>query len=132
MSSRKEKGFTLIELLVVVTIIGILAAAAIPKLMKAMDKARVGRCQADIEAVKSASLMYNMDKGYYPPNTGALTTEFLDNIPMGGAGDADVAYATGAGGAYTITCKVNKSSPACYAYFESSKGEVLTGGSNCP
>lgn len=133
MTRQKQKGFTLIELLVVVTIIGILAAAAIPKLMKAMDKARLGRCNADIAAVKSAALMYNMDKGFYPPNVSALTTEFLDAEPKGGANEAAaVSFVTGAGGVYTITCKVNKSSPACYAYFQSTAGEVLTGGSNCP
>jgi len=130
MKRQEQKGFTLIELLVVVTIIGILAAAAIPKLMKAMDKARLGRCNADIAAVKSASLMYNMDKGYYPGTVGGLTTEFLDNEPKGGANEAGATTYSQSGGNYTITCKVNKN--GCFAYFQSSAGEVLTGGTNCP
>ena len=70
---QKQKGFTLIELLVVVTIIGILAAAAIPKLLKAMDKARVGRCNADMAAEKSAASMYYMDTTYYPGTQDGLT-----------------------------------------------------------
>lgn len=130
MLHERQKGFTLIELLVVVTIIGILAAAAIPKLMKAMDKARLGRCNADIAAVKSAALMYNMDKGYYPASVTGMTTEFLDNEPKGGANEASAVLFTQSGGNYTISCKVNKS--GCWSYFISTAGEVVTGGTNCP
>ncbi len=49
-----ERGFTLIELLVVVAIIGILAAAAIPQVMGAICKARVGRVQSDLRTVRTA------------------------------------------------------------------------------
>ena len=109
MLRNEQKGFTLIELLVVVTIIGILAAAAIPKLMKAMDKARVGRCNADIAAVKSAAMMYNMDKGYYPGTVLGLTTEYLDAEPKGGVNKAGAVTFTPSSGNYTITCKSTES-----------------------
>lgn len=127
MIHNKQKGFTLIELLVVVTIIGILAAAAIPKLMKAMDKARVGRCNADIAAVKSAAMMYNMQYGYFPTTVYGLTTEFLDVPPKGGTSTGTVLFAS-ATNDYTVTCQATVS---CYAYFLSTKGEVTTTGS-CP
>ena len=128
MIRMKEKGFTLIELLVVVTIIGILAAAAIPKLMKAMNKARVGRCNADVAAVKSASMMYNMQWGYYPTNEGGLTTEFLDVVPKGGVTGGTVLFKASLT-EYTITCKAT--TDGCFANFQSTAGEIATSGT-CP
>lgn len=130
---KGQKGFTLIELLVVVTIIGILAAAAIPKLMKAMDKARLGRCNSDIAAVKSAAMMYSMDKGYYPSAAGGLTTEYISTVPEGGAASGPalvVTWATTASTEYAITCPVTKS--GCMAMFSSTAGTVTTSGGGCP
>ncbi|HBG0291777.1 TPA: prepilin-type N-terminal cleavage/methylation domain-containing protein [Clostridioides difficile] len=62
---KNKKGFTLVELLVVIAIIGILAIIALPALFKNIEKAKIAKLEADISAIKSASLSYYADKSKY-------------------------------------------------------------------
>jgi prepilin-type N-terminal cleavage/methylation domain-containing protein len=65
-NSLKEQGFTLIELLVVITIIGILAAIALPNYIKAKDKAKEAEVKANIHAIQVAIERYEVDQKRYP------------------------------------------------------------------
>ena len=69
---RRTQGFTLIEILVVVTILGILAALIVPRVMDKPDQARVTAARADINAIMSALKMYNLDNFVYPSNEQGL------------------------------------------------------------
>lgn len=58
-----RKGFTLIELLIVITIIAILAGAAIPYVADYVEDARLSKVRADLDEIKNALLRYELDTG---------------------------------------------------------------------
>ena len=68
MFSAKRKAFTLIEMLIVIVIIGILAAALVPRMMSARDKAADVAVKADLQQIATAIISRQIDTNSFPGN----------------------------------------------------------------
>jgi general secretion pathway protein G len=104
--SKIENAFTLVEMLLVVTIIGILAALVIPKIVGRGEQARLTAAQADINGgIKSALGQYEVDNGFFPKSLQDLVTQpsnaknwhgpYLDKVPTDPWGDPYIYYYPG-------------------------------------
>jgi type IV pilus assembly protein PilA len=72
---REEKGFTLIELLIVVAIILVIAAIAIPNLLRARIAANEASAVGSVRTINTASNTYSSTYGNgFPPTLAAVGT----------------------------------------------------------
>jgi len=103
MRNNKEKGFSLIELLIVVAIILIIAAIAIPNLLRAKMSANEASAVASLRTLNTAIVEYNTTYGTDPSGS-TLSQLGPATTPSSTSADLiDSLLASGTKSGYTFT-----------------------------
>ena len=64
--AARERGFTLMEMLVVLVVIGLIAAVAIPQVMRLLESAKHKAARIQLETLSQSLNYYQLDIGGYP------------------------------------------------------------------
>jgi len=106
---NKQKGFSLIELLIVVAIILIIAAIAIPNLLRAKMAGNEASAVSSLRIINTESIAYSTTYGTYPSTLTALGPIASGGTASSGLADLiDAVVASGLKNGYSFTYSVLK------------------------
>jgi type IV pilus assembly protein PilA len=100
---NKQKGFSLIELLIVVAIILIIAAIAIPNLLRSRIAANEASAVSSLRTLNTACITFNSTYGQYPAAMSDLKAPTSGNPSSTAADLVDQVLAAGRKSGYNFT-----------------------------
>jgi type IV pilus assembly protein PilA len=128
----KQKGFSLIELLIVVAIILIIAAIAIPNLLRSRMAAAQASAVGSVRTINTAAISYNSTYGNgFPPSIAAIGNNGSTSVTCTNAELIDTVLTSGTKQGYTFilskgASQVSSAASSCSAGYGYADGYMVT------